>query len=103
MDDADFDVTSLEQRSSEDPERQPRAFLRRLSGWQRLKRAALIICLLLVALGPLLVVSPDTSRAVATWLHLPTPPRPTPAPPGAATFLLANTVPWGDLTIDGHS
>jgi hypothetical protein len=36
------------------------------------------------------------------WIGLPAPPRPTPAPPGVGVFLLANTVPWGELEIDAH-
>jgi hypothetical protein len=70
---------------------------------QRVARTIIILCLLVAALAPLLAVSPDASRMVATWLHVPTPPGPTPLAHGANTLLLANTVPWGELTIDGHS
>jgi hypothetical protein len=48
-------------------------------------------------------MSPDATRIVATWLHVPTPPRPAPLARGANELLLADTVPWGELTIDGHS
>src|SRR5215831_5697006 len=101
MDDADIEVTDLSQPRSSGPSRPP-ILLRRLSVQQRLARAVIILCMLAVALLPFLAVSPDASRTVATWFHLPTPPRPTPLPLGADTFLLANTVPWGDLEIDGH-
>jgi hypothetical protein len=40
---------------------------------------------------------------VATWFHLPIPPGPAPLARGADIFLLADTVPWGELSIDGHS
>jgi len=70
---------------------------------QRVARTIIILCLLVAALAPLLAVSPDASRMVATWLHVPTPPGPAPLARGANTLLLANTVPWGELTIDGHS
>jgi hypothetical protein len=102
MDDADFEVTDLGRSRSDGLARPPTALLRRLTAPQRLKRAVFIICLLLVALTPLLAVSPDSLRAVATWLRVPTPPSPTPLPLGATTFLLANTVPWGDLEVDAH-
>jgi hypothetical protein len=102
MNDADFEVTDLRPPRSPGPSLPSTALLRRLSVRQRLTRTVIILCLLAAALAPLLAASPDASRTVATWFHLPTPPRPTPLPRGADTFLLANTVPWGELTIDGH-
>jgi hypothetical protein len=102
MDD-DFEVTNLSQPQSSGPPRPSMALVRRLSLQQRLARTIIILCLLAAALAPLLGVAPDASRTVTMWLHLPTPPRPTPLPPGMDTFLLADTAPWGELTIDGHS
>ena len=69
---------------------------------ERIVRAAAIVGLLVVALLPLLVVTPASARTLAAWVGLPTLPRPTPLPPGAGTFLLADTVPWGDLEIDAR-
>jgi hypothetical protein len=103
MDDVDFEVINLRPSGFPDPPRLPIIPLRRLSVRQRLTRTVIILCLLAAALAPLLAVSPDAARTMADWLHVPTPPRPTPLPLGADTFLLANTVPWGDLEVDGHS
>ena len=103
MDDGDFEVIDLRQSRFPGPSRLPIALLRRLSLTQRLTRTVTILCLLAAALAPLLAVSPDASRTIATWLHVPTPPGPIPLARGADMFLLANTVPWGELTIDGHS
>jgi hypothetical protein len=100
MDDADFEVTHLSQPRSSGPSR-PLIFLQRLGVQQRLARTVIILCMLAVALLPFLAVSPDASRTVTTWFHLPTPSGPAPLPRGADTFLLADTVPWGELTIDG--
>jgi hypothetical protein len=106
MDDADFEVTDLGQPRSPGPSSPSRPLLAlfpRFSVRQRLARTIVILCLLVTALAPLLAVSPDASRSLAMWLHVPTPAGPVPLPRGANTFLLADTVPWGELTIDGRS
>jgi hypothetical protein len=100
MDDFDFEVTDPRPPRYQDPPRSPIVLFERLGLRQRLARALIILCLLVGALAPFLAISPDALRTVAVWFHVPTPP---PLPRGADTFLLANTVPWGDLTIDGRS
>src|SRR5690349_19819721 len=105
MDDCDFEVTELTHPPSHRQARPPTLLRRRLSVRERIVRAAAIACLLVVAplpLLPLLVVTPVSARTLAAWVGLPTPPRPTPLPPGAGTLLLANTVPWGDLEVDAR-
>jgi hypothetical protein len=102
MDDSDFEVTELTRPPPHHQARLPTILRRRLTVQERIARVAAIVCLLIVALAPLLAVTPAASRTFAAWIGLPTPPRPTP-PPGVGVFLLANTVPWGDLEIDAHS
>ncbi len=103
MDDADFEVTDLRPPRSPGPSRPPVALVRRIRVKQRVARTIISLCLLVAALAPLLAVSPDASRTVATWFHVPIPPGSAVLARGANTFLLADTVPWGELTIDGHS
>jgi hypothetical protein len=103
MDDSDFEMTELRQPTAHHQARLPTILRRRLTVWERIARAAAIVCLLIVALAPLLAVTPTASRTFAAWIGLPTPPHPTPLPLGSGTFLLANTVPWGELEIDAHS
>ncbi len=103
MDDTDFEVSELASSPAHHQTRPPTLFRRRLTVRERIARVAAIVCLLIVALAPLLAVTPAASRTFAAWIGLPTPPRPTPLPPGVGVFLLANTAPWGDLEIDAHS
>jgi hypothetical protein len=103
MDDPDFEVSALASSPARHQARPPTILRRRLTVRERVARVAAIICLLIVALAPLFAVTPAASRALVAWIDLPTPPRPTPPPPGVGVFLLANTVPWGELEIDAHS
>lgn len=103
MDDPNFEVTELTQPPAHYQARLPTILRQRLTVRERIARVAAIVCLLIVALAPFLAVTPAASRTFAAWVGLPTPPRPTPPPPGVGMFLLANTVPWGDLEIDAHS
>jgi hypothetical protein len=103
MDDSDFEVSALANSPARHQAHSPTILRRQLSARERIARASAIVCLLIVALAPLLAISPAASRTFAAWVGLPTPPRPTPLPPGVGVFLLANTVPWGDLEIDAHS
>jgi hypothetical protein len=103
MDDSDFEVTDLTWPPAHHRARLPTILRQRLTVQERMARVAALICLLIVALAPLLAVTPAASRTFAAWVGLPTPPRPTPLPPGVGLFLLANTVPWGELEIDAHA
>jgi hypothetical protein len=79
MDAFDFAVTELTHPSSQRQARPPTLLRRRLSVRERIVRAAALGGLLVVALLPLLahlVVTPASARTLATWVGLPTPPRP---------------------------
>ena len=88
MDDPDFEVTELTQPPAHHQARLPTILRRRLTVRERIARVAAIVCLLIVALAPLLAITPAASRTFAAWVGLPTPPRPTPPPPGVGVFLL---------------
>jgi hypothetical protein len=103
MDDSDFEFSELASSPAHRQARLPTILRQRLTVQERIARVAAIACLLIVALAPLLAVTPAASRTFAAWVGLPTPPRPTPLPPGVDVFLLANTVPWGELAIDAQS
>jgi len=103
MDDPDFQASELTRPPARYQARLPTILRRRLTAKERMARVAAIVCLLIIALAPLFVVTPTASRTLAAWVGFPTPPRPTPLPPGVGVFLLANTAPWGELEIDAHS
>jgi hypothetical protein len=103
MDDPEFEVSELTRPPAHHQARLPTILRRRLTVRERIARVAAIVGLLIVALAPLLAVTPAASRTLAAWVGLPIPPRPTPLPPGVGVFLLANTAPWGELEIDAHS
>jgi hypothetical protein len=103
MDDSDFEVSDLTRSPTHQLARPPTILRQRLTMRSRMARVATIACLLIVALAPFFAVTPAASNTFAAWVGLPTPPRPTPAPPGVGVFLLANTAPWGELEIDAHA
>ena len=70
----------------------------------RLALSALTLLIILAALAGILARSnPDPIGAAKTAMGYTTPTPTLFIPPGGDTFGLANSVPWGDLRIDGHA
>ena len=65
MDDSDFEVTKLTQPPAHHQARLPSILRRRLTVRERITHVAAIVCLLIVALAPILAVTPAASRTLA--------------------------------------
>jgi hypothetical protein len=75
----------------------------RLSRLRRSFAGAIALVSTLLAIAILVASIPSADESIRAALHLPTPvPTATP-PPGSDMVLLAHTVPWGRLTVDGRS
>jgi hypothetical protein len=75
----------------------------RLSPSRRTLSGVVAVVSTLLAIVILVASIPSAGDSIRQALHLPTP-IPTAAPPrGSDTALLAHTVPWGRLAVDGHS
>jgi hypothetical protein len=98
----EFEVLSLDRSMGDEPLRAsaPGA---RLSRLHRAFAGSVTIVSTLLAIMILIASIPSAADSIRLALHLPTP-IPTAAPPrGSDTLLLAHTVPWGRLSVDGRS
>lgn len=86
---------------AEGPDREPPRHV--LSRAARLRRAAITVGVVLIAVAILAVTLPNGGMTLRVVLNIPTPvPTSTPAP-GAGMFLLSDGVPWGTLLVNGHA
>jgi hypothetical protein len=97
----EFEVLSLDRSIGDEPLRAsaPGA---RLSRLRRTFAGCVTIVSTFLAIVILVASIPSAGDSIRQALHLPTP-IPTAAPPrGSDMLLLAHTVPWGRLSVDGH-